>query len=500
MRKEVVVVVSATLAALAVGTFVRRWKRWKEQQLRQTKQIIRKFARECATPVTKLWQVADDLVSNMKLSLASDESSTLKMIISNVTSLPQGDEEGFFYGVNLHGTHLLLLCARLGGKNMPISALQREEISIPDIVMAGTSEDITDYVATEIAKFVSAHPEIEDSAPAKKKKLGFTLSYPVNEVMPFTATIFQRKSANNPVKFSSPLRCHNAHIYAYIGTVKDLNRALTNHGMKMHVSSLVDETIGGLAGGRYYSRDSVAAITLGMTTNAAYVESAEEVASDLTQSLNSSESVISMEWGNFNSPHLPLTSFDASVDAESANPGSGTFEKLISGMYLGEVVRQVLLKLAQETALFGNSVPPKLMTPYLLRSPDMAAMHQDTSEDREIVSEKLGEVFGINSCSSMAREIVAEVCDIVTERGARLAGAGIAGIIKKLGRIENRKSVVTVEGGLYEHYRIFRNYLHSSVWEMLGNDLSDNVIIEHSHGGSGTGALYLAAAHTHAQH
>ncbi|KAG4930549.1 hypothetical protein AAZX31_17G151500 [Glycine max] len=485
MRKNVVVAVSTTtLALVVVGVLIRRWKRWKEQQLWKTKQIIRKFARECATPVTKLWQVADDFVSNMKVSLgSSDENSTLNMVISNVTSLPLGDEEGFFYGVNLQGKHLLMLCARLGGKSMPISALQREEISIPDAVLAGASEEITDYVATEIAKFVSLHPEIQDGAPAKKKKLGFTLSYPVDEVLPFAATTFQRKSANNPVRK---------------GMVKDLNKALTNHGMKMHVSSLVDETIGGLAGGRYYNRESVAAITLGMNTNAAYVESAEEVANDLTQSPNSSELVISMEWGKFNSPHLPLTSFDASVDAESSNPGREIFEKLISGMYLGEVVRQVLLKLARETALFGSNVPPKLMTPYLLRSPDMAAMHQDMSEDREIVSEKLSEIFDIDSCSLMAREMVAEVCDIVTERGARLAGAGIVGIIKKLGRVENRKSVVTVEGGLYEHYRIFRNYLHSSIWEMLGKDLSDNVIVEHSHGGSGTGALFLAAAQTYA--
>lgn len=94
----------------------------------------------------------------------------------------------------------------------------------------------------------------------------------------------------------------------------------------------------------------------------------------------------------------------------------------------------------------------------------------------------------------MVREVVAEVCDIVAERAARLAGAGILGIIKKLGRIENKKSVVTVEGGLYEHYRVFRNYLNSCVWEMLGNDLSDNVVIENSHGGSGTGALFLAAS------
>ncbi|KAG5154644.1 hypothetical protein AAZX31_05G102900 [Glycine max] len=484
MRKNVVVAVSTTLAVVVVGALIRRWKQWKEQQLRKTNQIIRKFASECATPVTKLWQVADDLVSSMKISLVSShETTTLNMVISNVTSLPLGDEEGFFYGVNLQGKHLLMLCARLGGKNKPISALQREEISIPDAVLAGASEEIIDYVATEIAKFVSSHPEIDDGAPAKKKKLGFTLSYPVDEILPFAATTFQRKSANNPV---------------HKGMVKELNKALTNHGMKMHVSSLVDETIGGLAGGRYYNRESVAAITLGMSTNAAYVESTEEVANDLTQSPNSSELVISMEWGKFNSPHLPLTTFDASVDAESSNPGSEIFEKLISGMYLGEVVRHVLLKLAQETDLFGSRVPPKLMTPYLLRSPDMAAMHQDTSEDREIVSEKLWEIFDIDSCSPMARKMVAEVCDIVTERGARLAGAGIVGIIKKLGRVENRKSVVTVEGGLYEHYRIFRNYLHSSVWEMLGKDLSDNVIIEHSHGGSGTGALFLAAAHTHA--
>ncbi|THG03036.1 hypothetical protein TEA_026253 [Camellia sinensis var. sinensis] len=36
------------------------------------------------------------------------------------------------------------------------------------------------------------------------------------------------------------------------------------------------------------------------------------------------------------SSHLPLTEFDASLDAESSNPGNQIFEKLISGMYLGK--------------------------------------------------------------------------------------------------------------------------------------------------------------------
>jgi hexokinase len=76
MKKEVVVIVSTTLVVVAVGALVRRWKRRKEQQLRQTKNMIRKFARECATPVTKLWHVADDLVSSMESSLASSNNET----------------------------------------------------------------------------------------------------------------------------------------------------------------------------------------------------------------------------------------------------------------------------------------------------------------------------------------------------------------------------------------------------------------------------------------
>lgn len=43
------------------------------------------------------------------------------------------------------------------------------------------------------------------------------------------------------------------------------------------------------------------------------------------------------------------------------------FEKMISGMYLGDVVRRVLLKMAQEAALFGPKVPHKLLEAFSLQ-------------------------------------------------------------------------------------------------------------------------------------
>ncbi|KAL7255927.1 hypothetical protein ACSBR1_009958 [Camellia fascicularis] len=491
MRKEAVVValgaVMAAATVVGVGVVVRRWKR-SERKWRKTQRILRKFARESATPVPKLWHVANDLVSHMQSNLASeshDHQPILTMLVSYLSSLPSGDEKGLYYGVNIRGENFLMLRARLGGKNEPISDLQRAEICIPPHLMAGTSMQLFDYIALQLGKFISTHSENskDDNTSARQRKLGVTISYPVDQAAASSGTAIKWKSLAVDDTVGKEL-------------VNDMNQALEKHGVDMRVFALVDETVGDLAGGRYYNKETIAAITLGMGTNAAYVETAQSVPKWNGPFPKSGYVVINMQWGSFSSSHLPLTEFDSSLDAESSNPGNQIFEKLISGMYLGEIVRRVLLKMAQETALFGDTVPPKLATPYSLRSPDVAAMHQDTSEDHEVVNEKLKEIFGITNSTPMVRQVIAEVCDIVAERGARLAGAGIVGTIKKLGRIANKRSVVTVEGGLYEHYRVFRNYLHSSVWEMLGNELSDNVIIEHSHGGSGAGSLFLAASQT----
>jgi hexokinase len=48
------------------------------------------------------------------------------------------------------------------------------------------------------------------------------------------------------------------------------------------------------------------------------------------------------------------------------------FEKIISGMYLGDIVRRVLLKMAEEAQFFGDTVPPKLRIPFILRFDDLS--------------------------------------------------------------------------------------------------------------------------------
>ncbi|PIN01737.1 Hexokinase [Handroanthus impetiginosus] len=495
MKKEVAVAAAVSTAAALVGVavLVRHYRRRSERRWRQAQAILRKFARQCATPAhAKLWHVANELASDMEAELSSTEGGgNLRMLVSYVDApLPTGEEKGTYYGINLRGTNFLLVRATLEGKNEPVTQVKRQEVAIPSaILMADTdsTRELCDFMALELAKFVSVHSDTDTESQARERKLGFTVSFTMDQ---------------SPASSSIACKWNRLSVDDTVGKelTTEINKALEKHSVNMRVPAVVYDTIGNLAGGRYYSKESVAAVSLGQGTDVAYIESPQQITETLNELSKSADTVIHMQWGNFTSSHLPLTEYDISLDAESIDPGSKIFEKLISGMYLGEIVRRVLLKMAKEAALFGDLVPPKLFTPYLLRSPDMAAMHQDISEDYGVVEDKLKEIFDINNSTPMVREIVAEVCDVVAERGARLVGAGIVGIVKKMGRISNKKSVITIEGGLYEHYRIFRNYLHSSVWEMLGSELSDNVIIEHSHGGSGAGSIFLAASQTQYAH
>lgn len=94
MRKEVVVATSISAATLVVAlALLRACNKRKERKWKRIQSIISKFAEECATPVSKLCEIADGLVSEMEASLASNGTpitSSLNMLLSYVHSLPSG--------------------------------------------------------------------------------------------------------------------------------------------------------------------------------------------------------------------------------------------------------------------------------------------------------------------------------------------------------------------------------------------------------------------------
>ncbi|KAK0595609.1 hypothetical protein LWI29_008336 [Acer saccharum] len=490
MGKVAVVVVCAAAVAVGVaGAVVVRRRMKREGKWGKAVGIVKEFEEKCGTPAAKLKLVADAMTVEMHAGLASEGGSKLKMIISYVDNLPTGDEKGIFYALDLGGTNFRVLRVQLGGKDAGIVKQEFEEVSIPPNLMTGTSDGLFDYIAAELSKYVSQEGQEFQLPPGTQRELGFTFSFPVMQTS---------INSGNLVRWTKGFDIDDA-----VGrdVVTELTKAMKRQGLDMNVSALVNDTVGTLAGGRYSNKDVIASVILGTGTNAAYVERAQAIPKWHGLPSKSGEMVINMEWGNFRSSHLPLTEYDHALDADSLNPGEQIFEKMISGMYLGEIIRRVLCRMAEEAAFFGDTVPPKLKVPFVLRTPEMSAMHHDQSSDLKVVENKLKDILEISNTSLRMRRTIVELCNIVATRGARLAAAGILGILKKMGRDiardgEKQKTVVALDGGLYEHYAEYSKCLANTLEELLGEEVYKSIFLEHANDGSGIGAALLAASHS----
>ncbi|CAH2035936.1 unnamed protein product [Thlaspi arvense] len=465
--------------------------------------VLTKFQKDCATPIPFLRNVADAISDDMRAGLAVEGGGDLDMILTFVDALPSGNEEGLFYALDLGGTNFRVRSVQLGGKEERVVANESEQFSIPHELMVGTSEELFGFIASKLADFVAKEkPGRFRLEQGRKREIGFTFSFPVKQTSIDSGTLIKWTKGFNV----SGMEGKNV--------VACLNKAMEAHRLDMRVSALVNDGVGTLAGARYWDEDVMVGVILGTGTNACYVEQKNAIPK-LQSKFSSGTTIINTEWGGF-SKILPRTIFDQEMDEESLNPGEHChqflycfftvwvwiklYEKMISGMYLGEIVRRVLLQMCETSDLFGQFVPVKLSTPFALRTEDLCKMQEDNTDDLVTVGSFLHNFLEVEA-NLKARRRVVEVCDTVVQRGGRLAGAGIVAILEKIEKDTDRmasgqRTVVAMDGALYEKYPQYRRYMQDALVELLGHHLSSHVAIKHTKDVSGLGAALLAATNS----
>ncbi|KAK6144067.1 hypothetical protein DH2020_020887 [Rehmannia glutinosa] len=487
-------VAACVVASVMVRRSVRRRRGW-----RRVVRVLEELEEGCATPVGRLRQVVDAMAVEMHAGLASEGGSKLKMLLTYVHNLPTGNEKGTYYALDLGGTNFRVLRVQLGGQRSAIIRHDLDRQPIPQNLMTSTSEELFDFIATSLKDFVEREESFSLTSQQERRELGFTFSYPVKQ----TST-----SSGNLIKWTKGFSVEDM-----VGrdVSECLQQAISQKGLDMRVAVLINDTVGTLALGHYHDEDTVTAVIFGTGTNACYLERADAIIKCQGLITTSGSTVVNLEWGNFWSSHLPRTSYDIDLDADSPNPNDQGFEKMISGMYLGEIVRRVILQMMQESDVL-RPFSSKLDVPFILRTQLMAAMHEDDSPNLSEVARILNDTFEIPDVPLNFRKLVVKICDVVTCRAARLAAAGIVGILKKIGRDGSggiasgktkggsqnkmRRTVVAVEGGLYTNYRMFREYLNEAMGQILGEDVAPYVVIRVTEDGSGIGAALLAASHS----
>ncbi|CAH8385898.1 unnamed protein product [Eruca vesicaria subsp. sativa] len=484
------VVAACSVAAVMVSRRVKRRRKW-----RNVVEILKEFEEGCDTPVGRLRQVVDAMAVEMHAGLASEGGSKLKMLLTYVHDLPNGTEKGTYYALHLGGTYFRILRVHLGGERSYLDVQDVERHPIPSHLMNSTSEVVLfNFLAFSLERFIQKEGN-ESSSQGVKRELAFTFSFPVKHTSISSGVL---------IKWTKGFE-----ISEMVGKdiAECLQGALNRRGLDIHVSALVNDTVGALSLGYYHDPDTVVAVVFGTGSNACYLERTDAIIKCQGLLTTSGTMVVNMEWGNFWSSHLPRTAYDIDLDAESSNPNDMGFEKMIAGLYLGDIVRRVILRMSQESDIFGpySSV---FSEPYVLRTNAVSAMHEDDTPELQEVARILKDL-GVSDVPLKVRKVVVKICDVVTRRAGRLAAAGIAGILKKIGRDGGggitsgrsrsevqmqRRTVVAVEGGLYMNYTMFREYMEEALVEILGEEVRQYVVVKAMEDGSSIGSALLVAS------
>ncbi|KAM5301012.1 hexokinase-3 isoform 1-T1 [Glossophaga mutica] len=399
------------------------------------------------------------------------EASSLRMLPTYVRATPDGSERGDFLALDLGGTNFRVLLVRVSTGGVQIAS---EIYSIPECVAQGPGEQLFDHIVDCILDFQRKQGLIEQSLP-----LGFTFSFPCKQIGLDQGILL------NWTKGFNASDCEGQDVVGLLRQAIGRKQAV-----KLNVVAIVNDTVGTMMSCGYEDPRCEVGLIVGTGTNACYMEELRNVAGVAG---DAGLMCINMEWGAFGddgSLGALTTCFDKLVDQASINPGKQRFEKMISGMYLGEIVRHILLHLTSLGVLFRGQKIQRLQTRDIFKTKFLSEIESDSLALRQVRA--ILEDLGLPLTSDDAL-MVLEVCQAVSQRAAQLCGAGVAAVVEKIreNRGLNELTVsVGVDGTLYKLHPHFSGLVAATVRELAPRCA---VTFLQSEDGSGKGAALVTA-------
>ncbi|RFU26513.1 hypothetical protein B7463_g9818, partial [Scytalidium lignicola] len=378
----------------------------------------------------------------------------MSQIPSYVTAVPDGTETGLYLAVDLGGTNLRVCSVDLHGDTT--FTINQCKVAVPPRLMtADTAAELFAFLAEQLDLFLQQHHEdMLRTYRAKKAAisatghgfdykdslfLGFTFSFTFEQEALDRGTMLRwTKGFNIPDAMGRDI-CE-----MFQTEIDRLN-------LPVKVVALVNDTVGTLLARSYTSpgnSKTLLGAIFGTGTNGAYVEKTQDITKlDPVHQERSQEMILNTEWGSFDNELLvlPNTSYDEEVDRESVHPGIQLFEKRTSGMYLGEVLRHVLLAMASVTPSIAATGLSRLNNKSAIDASFLSMAASDNSDSLTILRKHLKDSLDIDSGKDVA-EAVKILALAIGRRAARLAGVAVAGVVVKSGRLSTRAVSESAKG------------------------------------------------------
>ncbi|KAJ3475017.1 hypothetical protein NLI96_g12110 [Meripilus lineatus] len=472
----------------------------------------------CRFTVTpqRMRMIVEAFKDSLELGLAKP-AQVVPMIPTYVFGWPSGNETGNFLAVDL-GTPLTTFSIPpssdidyLGGTNLRVCLVNlsgggkfeitQSKYRLTEEQKQEDGQKLFDFCAECLRTFIDANVETGLIQKATVLPLGFTFSYPCSQERIDHGILIRWTKG-----FGSPnTEGHNV--------VEMFRESLAKHSVPAEVVALTCDTTGTLIASHYVNIDTKIACIFGTGCNAAYMERVADIPKISHLKIDpEAQMAINCEWGAFDSfehEHLPRTKYDIIIDEASNKPGEQAFEvpaphpqtnqahsflvvaqKLISGRYLGEILRLIICELIDEGVVFLGQNTYKIEIPYSFDTAFLSLMESDPTDELLMVIGIFTYFFALETTLA-ERQFFRALAKLVGKRAARLSSCGIAAIVKKMGYLE-RGCAVGADGSLYNKYPGFPDRIHEGLQDIFGIQ-GKKIVTYHAEDGSGIGSAIVAA-------
>lgn len=413
----------------------------------------------------------------------SENNQMIPMIPTFVFGWPNGDEEGDYLSLDMGGTNIRVCLVQLKGHSK--FELTQTKYRITEEQKHQDGQELFDFMAHCIKDFVERQYGSCDNVP-QTLTLGFTFSYPtVQEAIDHGELIRWTKGFTNPNTTNRDV-------------ADMLRQSLKKTDCPVELSSLINDTTGTLIASNYVDPNTRIACILGTGCNAAYMDSVKNIPKISNLGIDGDELMaINCEYGAFDAPdgkHMASVRnrFDKLIDESSSNKHEQMYEKMISGLYLGEMFRLIVCELIYEGVLFQGQETYKLEKPYKFDTAFLSLIEADPTDELITVLGLFQYFFSIET-DIHERRFFKKLAKLIGLRSARLSACGLSALVEKQGSIDHMEElVIGIDGSLYSKYPGFADRLHTALGDILG-EKAKKIVTKQAEDGSGAGSAVIAA-------
>ncbi|EDW01491.1 hexokinase type 2 [Drosophila grimshawi] len=414
------------------------------------------------------------------LRRSTNTQAVTKCYPTYVQDLPTGDEIGKYMALDLGGTNFRVLLVTLKGHHD--ATVESQIYAVPKDLMVGPGVELFDHIAECLAKFVEKHNMQDAYLP-----LGFTFSFPCVQVGLKEAML---------TRWTKGFSCPGVE-GEDVGLM--LHEAIQRRGdADIAVVAILNDTTGTLMSCAHRNPDCRVGVIVGTGCNACYVEHVDNVELLETEFKSDHKQVIiNVEWGAFGDNgqlDFVRTEHDREVDSKSINCSQQLFEKMTSGMYMGELVRLTLLRALERNTIFKLSTKRAEFAIVLrtntniFETKHISEVEDDSFPEFSNTRRIIKQLFGVEKAAVEDCQKLKYICECVSKRAATLVAIGISGLIN---RINDRKVVVGIDGSVYRYHPHFDAYIREVMHKLVKSDKEFDIML--SEDGSGRGAALVAA-------